>query len=243
MFQEKWREVGDLPTSIASYAICVSSRPFTPERINEDPATFHARSFDSNEQALWVPELSARRTLVLGSSQSADTIDLPHLDTQRIGIATRRSGGGAVLVSSVDLVWFDLVISRSHPQWVDDVGHSFTWLGEACAAGLKTLGVDATVHRGRMATSKWAPLICFAGLGPGELTIDGRKVVGMSQRRTRNHARFQVAILRHWSGAEHAAMLNLDPAEKAQAAIDLEYVGVGLPHSPSEILSAIFAQL
>lgn len=238
-----WREVGDLPTTIAFYAICVSSRPFTPERIAEDPATFHARSFDSVDQALWVPELSARRTLVLGSAQSADTIDLPHLDTHGISIATRRSGGGAVLVSSVDLVWFDVVIDRSHPQWVDDVGHSFTWLGEACAAGLETLGVDAAVHRGRMATSKWAPLVCFAGLGPGELTIDGRKVVGMSQRRTRSHARFQVAILRHWSGAEHAALLNLEPAEHAQAAIDLEYVGVGLPHSPAEILAAVFAQL
>lgn len=217
---------------------------FSPERIAEDPATFHARPFDTvDDHALWVPELSARRTVVLGSSQSADTVDQPHLDANRIQLASRRSGGGAVLVSSVDLVWFDVVISRSHPDWVDDVGHSFTWLGEACAAGLASLGVNTSLHRGPMASSTWAPLICFAGLGPGELTVDGRKVVGMSQRRTRTHARFQVAVLRHWSGAEHAALLDLGVAERAQAAKDLEHVAMGLSHSPTEILDAIFAEL
>ncbi len=217
---------------------------FVPESIAEDPATFHARTFDHVDHALWVPVLSARRTLVLGSSQLLDTIDEQYLATNSIATATRRSGGGAVLVSSVDLVWFDVVISRDSQHWVDDVGHSFTWLGAACQAGLADLGVDTYMHRGRLSPSTWSSQICFAGLGPGELTIDGRKVVGMSQRRTRTHARFQVAILRHWNGAEHAAMLaGLTTEERAAASSDLEHVAVGLSHSPDEMLNAVFANL
>lgn len=219
------------------------------EHVPEDPATFHARTFDTvalgpKHQLVWVPQLSARKTLVLGSAQRADSIDSGRLASRNIGLTARRSGGGAVLVSSVDLVWFDVVIDRNHAGWVDDVGQSFAWLGQACADGLAELGVNAAMHTGRLQASRWSSQICFASLGPGELTVDGRKVVGMSQRRTRERARFQVAILRHWSGTEHAAFLaGLSVEERLAAASELDHLAAGLPHSPDEILSAVVAQL
>ena len=41
-------------------------------------------------------------------------------------------------------------------------------------------------------------MVCFDGLGPGEVTSRGAKVVGVSQRRTRLAARFQTSLyLRH----------------------------------------------
>ena len=39
--------------------------------------------------------------------------------------------------------------------------------------------------------SDWSALVCFAGLGPGEVTLDGQKLVGLSQRRTRDGVRIQ----------------------------------------------------
>ena len=42
-----------------------------------------------------------------------------------------------------------------------------------------------------MVTTPWSDLVCFAGLGPGEVLLDGRKLVGLSQRRTRNGVRIQ----------------------------------------------------
>ena len=60
---------------------------------------------------------------------------------------------------------------------------------------------DAVVHRGGLVATPWSRQVCFAGLGPGEVTVAGRKVVGVAQRRTRHGARFQVAALLRWDPA------------------------------------------
>ena len=47
--------------------------------------------------------------------------------------------------------------------------------------------------------STWSSLICFAGKGPGEVfAADGSKIVGISQRRTRDWARFQCVVSLKW---------------------------------------------
>lgn len=227
------------------------NKVFEREIVKEDPGTFHSRPFDGDLPpggALWVPQLQLRKTLVLGSSQSPDTIDSGHLHTAGLEMVKRRSGGGAVLVSSEDLVWFDIVIDNNHRHWSSDVSQSFEWLGNACKRGLQSLGTETIMRTGRLQTNDWSRLICFAGLGPGELTHNDRKIVGMSQRRTRDRARFQVAILRRWSGVEHAQLLADTELERVgksrdQAAVELESVAAGVDHSPGELLDAIIAEL
>jgi lipoate---protein ligase len=140
--------------------------------------------------------------LVLGSTQ-------PESDVRRdagIPVVRRRSGGGAVLLTPGDVVWADVVIARDDPLWSDDVGRAFHWLGEAWARA-----IDGDVHRGGLVRTAWSSAVCFAGLGPGEVTVDGRKVVGISQRRTRDGALFQCAALRHWRPLELLAVLTLPP--------------------------------
>lgn len=92
-------------------------------------------------------------------------------------------------------LWVDLVIPRDDPLWSDDVGRATWWVGECWAAALGALRVGgAVVHRGAMVHSRWSERACFAGLGPGEVTVRGRKVVGIAQRRTRFGALFQCAV-------------------------------------------------
>ncbi len=50
-----------------------------------------------------------------------------------------------------------------------------------------------------MTGGRWAELVCFAGIGPGEVLLGGRKLVGISQRRTRNGSRFQCMVHTRWS--------------------------------------------
>ena len=67
-----------------------------------------------------------------------------------------------------------------------DVRRSFLWLGDAWVAALAELGVPARRHEGAMVAGRSSKLVCFAGLGPGEVTtLEGAKLVGISQRRTR----------------------------------------------------------
>lgn len=216
---------------------------FEPEIIDERPGTFHHRTFDDYPRSLWFPSLSAPRTLVLGSSQSEEDVDHDKLAANNIELATRRTGGGAVLVGPEDLIWFDVVLPSTDPLWHHDVGRSFDWLGVAVQRALEGLGVATERHTGPLVSTEWSRQVCFAGLGPGELTIDGKKVVGMSQRRTRTASRIQVAILLQWDGALHSEFLPLDDTERERAATALTDVATGLDRSPAEITEAVLAEL
>ncbi len=217
--------------------------PFTPVHIDESPGVFHSREFDDVGRALWVPTMHDPPTLVLGSNQPNNDVDHDRLASHGISLAKRRSGGGAVLVGPSELVWFDVVLPKTDPLWLEDVRRSFDWIGLACQRALRSLGVDTDLHTGPLISTTWSRKVCFAGIGPGELTIDGKKLVGMSQRRTRNASRIQVAILRRWDGAQHASFLNLGPKEAERAAKDLKGVATSIPHSPEEILDAVFDEL
>ncbi|MDZ7734039.1 MAG: hypothetical protein U5R31_14075 [Acidimicrobiia bacterium] len=97
----------------------------------------------------------------------------------------RRSGGGAVLLDPDDVaVWADVVIPAGDPLADDDVGRATHVVGRLWVDVLGTLGVDARVHTGGLERTDLGRLVCFADLGPGEVTVGGRKVVGISQRRT-----------------------------------------------------------
>jgi lipoate-protein ligase A len=71
----------------------------------------------------------------------------------------------------------------------------------------------------------WSRSVCFAGLGPGEVTVGGRKVVGISQRRRRDGALFQCAALLAWDARATAAALGLPSA----AVAELAGLAAGLP--------------
>jgi lipoate-protein ligase A len=176
---------------------------------------------------------ATRPALVLGSTQSESVVvgDATGLDVVR-----RRSGGGAVRVEPGRLARIDVAVGRGDPLWHDDVGQAFHWLGDAWAAALGGLGVErATVHRGGLVRTAQSDLVCVAGLGPGEVTVDGAKVVGMAQRRSRDGALFQCAVPLAWEPERLAALLGL-------ATIDARVLSV-VDRTPSELISALVAQL
>jgi len=204
---------------------------------------------------------ATRPALVLGSTQPASIVaaDVP------VDVVRRRSGGGAVLVEPESIVWVDVFVPAGHPLWQADVGRAFWWLGDAWAAALADLGVpDAVVHRGPLVTSRWSPLICFAGLGPGEVTAGGAvggggaagadgaggaggagggKVVGIAQRRTREGSLFQCALARSWSAERMLALFELPLEQFEQGLSELEHVVAPLEREPEECLLALFEHL
>ena len=167
--------------------------------------------------------------LVLGSTQPESDVR-PGVD---VAVVRRSSGGGAVLLTPGDVVWADVSIRRDDPLWSDDVGVAFHWLGEAWAAA-----VAGEVHRGGLVRTRWSSAVCFAGLGPGEVTVDGKKVVGISQRRTREGALFQCAALRHWRPAELLQLLTLPPEATDQ--VDAAASGLG---DDAELEQRLLAEL
>ncbi len=153
-------------------------------------------------------------------------------------VVRRRSGGGVVFVHPDDSVWLDVTIPRDDPHWVDDVGTSMLWLGEVFSDALSAW-VDADVHRGVFDAGASGRDVCFASTSPGELFVGGAKVVGISQRRTRDGARFQCVIYRRWVPSEWVACLESDSARTV--ALSLQVTTVEAP--AADIVSAVAGRL
>jgi lipoate-protein ligase A len=173
---------------------------------------------------VWWFEVS-RPALVLGSSQRDDLVDRDAAAALGVEVVRRRSGGGAVHLVPGEVVWVDLVIGRADPLWHDDVVVAAGWVGEVWREALLTAGVGGpfAVHRGGTDKAPWSTELCFAGIGPGEVAAPppagGRplKVVGISQRRTRTHTRFQCCLYRRWDPELLLALVPLDGLDAAGA--------------------------
>ena len=154
---------------------------------------------------VWVCDLTDA-AIVLGSRQTPDLVDADACRAAGLEIVRRRSGGGAVLLRPDAAVWIDVVLP--HGVAPDDVRGSMVWIGERWAEVLAPFVAGAlTVHRGGLVDTPWSELVCFAGFGPGEVLVDGRKFLGLSQRRNRHGIRVQGTVYRHPATGEIPGLL------------------------------------
>lgn len=192
------------------------------------PADLFERDWP-DRRTVWVLEPTGT-AVVLGSTQPGSVV-VPGTPAVR-----RRSGGGAVLMEPGGLVWVDVFVPAGDPLWDADVGRAFVWLGEAWAGAV---GAGATVHAGPLVTTPWSRLVCFAGFGPGEVSVAGAKVVGMAQRRARAGALFQCAALREWRPERLLDRLALDPDDRRGAVEALAGVAAGVDVDPDALLERL----
>jgi lipoate-protein ligase A len=183
------------------------------------------------------------RAVVLGSTQAAEVVAADAAAAAGIEVVRRRSGGGAVLVGPGELVWVDAFVPTGDRLWMPDVGRATHWLGKVWAGALAAAGLGASWHDGGLVAGPWSRLVCFAGLGPGEVCIGGAKAVGVSQRRTREGALFSSAALLRWDPDALVAVLALGPAERVRAADELAGAAVAVDLPGPDLEAAFLEQL
>jgi lipoate-protein ligase A len=195
-------------------------------------------------------------SVVLGSTQPESVVERGRADAAGVSVVRRSSGGGAVLVAPGEPVWVDAWVPMGDPLWHRAVDRAFDWLGQAWVGALEHLGIagSAAHHQGYVACTRWSSLVCFGGVGAGEVVAsDGRKVVGLAQRRTRQGAWFHGACVLRWDPVPLLGLLDLEPAEREAAALGLRaaVVGVGdladeqgvAPPDGPEVVSALLDSL
>jgi hypothetical protein len=210
------------------------------EHLVDDPAAFHSRPLGDQRTATFFQ--AASPTLVLGSAQRDDSVDRQAAKRQGIDVIRRRSGGGGVLLWPDEYVWLDLEIPTADPLWSNDVGRAMWWVGELWCSALAADVPNPHVHHGRLRRSRWSADVCFAGVGPGEVMVAEAKLVGVSQRRTREAARFQTMVHLRWR-ADTVAGLVAGPAGERLSGSDLEHVVATCPASAESITDRLMAGL
>lgn len=158
---------------------------------------------------LEVPTMFAPRLkeplVVLGGSQSTDVLDLRK--TALLTIRRRRGGGGLVLLQPDDL-WVDWWIPAGDPRWSHDVHVSSIRCGELwCEVLSERVDAELSVHEGALEGERAHRVVCFAGKGPGEVFVAGRKAVGVTQWRVREGV-FLSSVLHAHDSRDVLALLN-----------------------------------
>ncbi len=177
--------------------------------------------------------------VVLGSTQRADLLDAVAVGHARLATVRRRSGGGAVLLRPGEHLWVDVLVPVGDRLWDDDVERAAWWVGEWWASAI---GASATVHRAPLTDRPAGAVACFAAVGPGEvLDADGRKLVGVSQRRNRFGARFQTLAYRRWDPGALTGLL----ADRAAADLvdPLLRAGVGAVDDRVDLVARLVAEV
>ena len=157
------------------------------------------------EPTMFVVRLAAP-TIGLGGSQSPEVLSPT---ASSVGLRRRRGGGGAVLLRPDD-VWVDWWIPRDDPRWAFDVHAGSQLAGRWWESTLREVGVNAVRHEGRVVDDPTLRVACFSGRGPGELFVDDRKLVGVTQWRVRDG--FFVSTVLHTTESSELATFIADPA-------------------------------
>ena len=214
--------------------------PWHIEHLVDDAAAFHSRPLAEQRTATFFRAPSS--TLVLGSAQRDDSVDSLAARWQGIDVIRRRSGGGGVLLWPGEYVWLDIEIPATDELWSNDVGQAMWWVGELWCTALTAFVPNAHVHRGRLQRSRWSADVCFAGVGPGEVTVGESKLVGVSQRRTREAARFQTMVHTRWRGDTVAGLVAGEAGDRPSTS-DLQPLVATCPASADSITAALTAAL
>lgn len=195
--------------------------------------------------------------VVLGRAQARRAADAGLVDTDGrsvrggLVVATRGTGGGAVLMDS-DLLSLDVVVPAGHPLAEGTPPDAFLPVGRAWETALRELGVTGLSTnespgppaRPAGAAGRAPADVCYATLGRGEVAAGGRKLVGLAQRRRRAGTLIQCGLLRRWRPARLLTALGQEEAaaRMAHSAVGLDEL-LDEPPDDAAVMAAVERQL
>jgi lipoate-protein ligase A len=176
-----------------------------------------------------------RPTLILGTGQQAEGVDLAACERDSVLIVRRQAGGTAVYAAA-GVLGLDIFVPATHPLASPDILEAYRWTGDVWVDALRALGVEAEsvsteVARAAAKEAKSQEAIlrlaCFGSLSPYEVVVRDRKLVGLAQVRRRGGVLIQSCVHRRFDADRLALLLLADdhvPVASAlrQAAIGLE---------------------
>jgi lipoate---protein ligase len=205
--------------------------PAPPDPSGSPQALFDVEPFRSLRHRHAVARQVEHSTLVLGSTQRSDVVNAVRATERGVAVVRRRGGGGAVLLRPGDHLWIEAWIPRGDPLWEADVAVAAEWVGAWWRDALDPDGDGArglAVHHGRAVPGPHGDLVCFSGRGPGEVFLADRKVMGISQWRSREGSLFHTCAYAHWDPRPLIDLLDVGSTRRETLLGDLPQAATGI---------------
>ena len=207
-------------------------------------------------------QIAEPAAVVLGISQKLS--DLDTAACQRAGLAIyRRAAGGTAVFVGPDMLSLDVILPPGHPLAGRDIVEAYRWFGELWAETLQDMGLaartippaEAHAPRTRQHLEQAGRLeallrqSCYGAVSPYEVSVNGRKVLGLDQVRRRVGFLFQGGLLLRWDAERVAALLAAEQDERPLLAAGLRERAAGLDELlnrsivPEEIITRFEARL
>lgn len=129
-------------------------------------------------------------SLSIGNFQKISEIDLEFLEEMGIDLVRRPTGGRAVLHD--DELTYSVVIPLEYFEEKSVIG-SYKKIATALVFGLKKIGIECDMQRKKRSSDEKLKGACFLTPSMYEITVDGKKLIGSAQVRSKK------VILQHGS--------------------------------------------
>jgi len=222
----------------------------------------------AHEAGLTIPTLRLYHwsppAISLGLLQRLETINESACRQLGFDIVRRPSGGGAVLHQH-EVTYAIVVDGRICPEG-SSVMSTYRWLAKGLIAGLKRLGVEASLSEQADLSQQKIASFCFARLSGADLTVAGLKIGGSAQARRRQFLlqhgsiplRLELKVIEQifrWSGEREFTCLEgilgqeVTPDEFAEAmvcglseALGISFTVSGLTPTELQLAEVLFQQ-
>jgi lipoate-protein ligase A len=161
-------------------------------------------------------------TLSIGKNQNIDKeINLNRCRDLGIPVIRRPTGGKAILHGNE--ITYAIAAPAKHSKFMGGIGDSLKTIGRALIYGLEELNISgSTLNEGDYSSppeNKNSPA-CFASLNKFEILVDGKKLAGSAQKRTRKAFLQHGSILIDLDAELFISLLNVDDKNSSTEQID-----------------------
>jgi lipoate-protein ligase A len=186
-------------------------------------------------------QIAEPEAMVVGIGQKLSDVDMDACQAAGLAIYRRAAGGTAVLAGP-DLLSLDVILPPGHPLAGQDIVEAYCWFGDLWAKTLQRFGLSAHLvspaeahaprsRRFLAQAERQEQLVresCYGAISPYEITIQGRKVIGLDQVRRRIGFLFQGGLLLRWDAERIASLLAALPEERPLLAEGLRARAAGI---------------
>lgn len=119
-------------------------------------------------------------SVTLGNFQNLEDIDLQYCRINNISLLRRPTGGRGILHDDELTYSFS---APNHEFFSGGLFHTYQQLGTVFKSALKLTGIDVQMDMKRRSRAMIHTPLCFKSTSYGELTFNGKKIIGSAQKR------------------------------------------------------------